>query len=123
MLCLCQDWTLCQNVHRKEGKKNQQGKTNSTNMVVSEAEATRYGNTYTFLTACQSIEWWIDTGANIHVCADISLFSSYQAIHGASVLMGNNSRASVHGVGMIDLKFTSGKTVQLKNVQHAPLNK
>lgn len=34
--------------------------------------------------------------------------------------MGNGSRASVHGVGTVNLKFTSGKTVQLKNVQHVP---
>jgi hypothetical protein len=22
-------------------------------------------------------EWWVDTGANVHVCADISMFTSY----------------------------------------------
>ena len=64
------------------------------------------------------MSWWFDTGANVHVCADISLFSSYQAIQGSSVLMGNGSHASVHGVGTIDLKFTSGKIVQLRNVQN-----
>jgi hypothetical protein len=34
--------------------------------------------------------------------------------------MGNGSHVSVRGVGMVDLKFTSGKIVQLKNVQHVP---
>ena len=34
--------------------------------------------------------------------------------------MGNGSHAAVHGIGTVDLKFTSGKTVQLKNVQHVP---
>ena len=66
------------------------------------------------------MSWWFDTGANVHVCADISLFSSYQAVQGSSVLMGNGSHASVRGVGMIDLKFNSGKIVQLKNVQYVP---
>ena len=33
--------------------------------------------------------------------------------------MGNGSAASVLGVGMVDLKLSSGKTVPLKNVQHA----
>jgi hypothetical protein len=61
-----------------------------------------------------------DTGANIHVCADISMFSSYQVTQAGSVLMGNGSRAFVQGVGTVNLKFTSGKTVQLKNVQHVP---
>ncbi|WVZ51699.1 hypothetical protein U9M48_002814 [Paspalum notatum var. saurae] len=37
-----------------------------------------------------------------------------------SVLMGNGSAASVLGTGTVDLKFTSGKIVQLKNVQHVP---
>ena len=34
--------------------------------------------------------------------------------------MENRSHASIRGVGMVDLKFTSGKIVQLKNVQHVP---
>jgi hypothetical protein len=34
--------------------------------------------------------------------------------------MGNRPAASVLGVGMIDLKLTSGKTVHLKNMQHDP---
>jgi hypothetical protein len=34
------------------------------------------------------------------------------------VLMGNGSHATVHGVGMVDLKFSSGMTARLKNVHH-----
>ncbi|KAF0901225.1 hypothetical protein E2562_038678 [Oryza meyeriana var. granulata] len=34
----------------------------------------------------------------------------------SSVLMGNRSHSTVYGVGMVDLKFTSGKIVQLRNV-------
>ena len=67
-----------------------------------------------------STEWWMDTGANVHVCADISLFSSYQAGDTGALLMGNGSHARVLGVGTVILKFTSGKTVLLKNVQHVP---
>ena len=59
-------------------------------------------------------------GANIHVCANVSLFSSYQVAQDCSVLMANDLHASVHGVGTVDLKFTSGKIVQLKNVQYVP---
>jgi hypothetical protein len=35
-------------------------------------------------------------------------------------MMGNGLHATVLGVGMVDLKFTSRKIVQLKNVQHVP---
>ncbi len=79
-----------------------------------------YGNLPTVLSISQNTSWWIDTGANVHVCADISMFSSYQVTRDCSVLMGNGSHASVRGVGTVDLKFTSGKIVQLKNVQHVP---
>jgi len=68
----------------------------------------------------QSNDWWIDTGASIHVCIDISMFSSYQIARGSTVMMGNDSHASILGVGSIDLKFTSRKIVRLKNMQHAP---
>jgi hypothetical protein len=93
------------------------------NMVISEAAAgtSGYGNYLPIvLSICGSLEWWIDTGANIHVCGDVSLFSSYQVGGTTSLLMGNGSHARVLGVGMVDLKLTSGKTVQLKNVQHVP---
>jgi hypothetical protein len=48
------------------------------------------------------------------------MFTSYEAARDSSVLMGNGSHASVHGVGMLDLKFTLGKIVQLRNMQHVP---
>jgi hypothetical protein len=54
------------------------------------------------------------------VCADIFLVSFYQAGPAGSLLMGNGTRAAVRGVGTVDLKLTSGKTVQLKNVHHVP---
>jgi hypothetical protein len=54
------------------------------------------------------------------VCSDVSLFSSYQVALDSSVMMKNGLHTSVHGVGTVDLKSTSGKIVQLRNVQHAP---
>ena len=41
-------------------------------------DGSRYGNLPTVFSVNQSTNWWVDTGANVHVCADISLFSSYQ---------------------------------------------
>jgi hypothetical protein len=54
------------------------------------------------------------------VCSDALLFSSYQVPRDSSVMMGNGSHPSIHGVGTVDLKLTSGKIVQPKNVQHVP---
>jgi hypothetical protein len=87
------------------------GNKKSTNMVIGETAGTlRYGNILpTVLPVCHSLEWWIDTGANIHVCADISLFLSYQAGGAGSLLMENGSHAYVLGVGTVNLKLTSGK--------------
>ena len=62
----------------------------------------------------------MDIGANILVFADASLFSSYQVGGTRALLMGNGSHARVLGVGTAILKFTSEKTVLLKNMQHVP---
>ena len=88
-------------------------------MVVSEAEGETSGLDNflpTVLSVCHSPEWWMNTGANIHVCVNASLFSSYQVSGTGVLLMGNRSHARVLGVGTVILKFTSGKTGLLKNV-------
>ncbi|KAL0442067.1 UNVERIFIED_CONTAM: Retrovirus-related Pol polyprotein from transposon TNT 1-94 [Sesamum radiatum] len=72
------------------------------------------------LTIYEPCDWLIDTGANVHVCADKSLFVSYQAITGKTVSMGNSSTAEVLGIGSVDLKFPSGRILSLKRVHHVP---
>jgi hypothetical protein len=79
------------------------------NVTVSEARGFRYEPE--ILLACQSTDWWLDTRANIHICSDLNLFSTYQVANGCSVLMGNGSKAAIQGVGRVDLKLTSGKTI------------
>jgi hypothetical protein len=59
----------------------------------------------------QSTTWWLDSGANVYVCFDASLFTSYQVAHDSSVMMENGSHASIHGVGTVDLKLISRKIV------------
>jgi hypothetical protein len=91
-------------------------------MVVSNSRGgtTGYGNLPYILLVFQSTTWWLDSGANVHVCSDTSLFSSYQITWDSSVIMRNESYASVHGVGMVPLKLTSGNIMQLKNMQYVP---
>ena len=103
----------------RKGKKNQSVQKYA-NVTIGDPSGSGYGNLPSVFSVYQSNDWWIDTGANIHVCIDISMFSSYQVARGSTVMMGNDSHATVLSVGSIDLKFTLGKTVQLKNMQHAP---
>ncbi|KAL0387804.1 UNVERIFIED_CONTAM: hypothetical protein Sradi_2662200 [Sesamum radiatum] len=72
------------------------------------------------LTIYEPCDWLIDTGANVHVCADKSLFVSYQAIIGKTVSMGNSSTAELLGIGSVDLKFPPGRILSLKRVHHVP---
>ena len=61
-------------------------------MVISETggEISGYGNSLPFvLSVCLSPEWWMDSSANIHVCADVFLFTSYQADETGALLMEN----------------------------------
>ena len=41
----------------------------------------------------QNEDWWLDSGANVHVCFDHKYFKSYQESSGRSVTLGNNSTA------------------------------
>jgi hypothetical protein len=75
-----------------------------------------YCNLPYILSVFQSTASCLDSGTNVHVCSDASLFSSYQVTQDSSVMMGNVLHASVLGVVTVDLKLTSEKIVQLKNV-------
>ncbi|KAL0458244.1 UNVERIFIED_CONTAM: hypothetical protein Slati_0451600 [Sesamum latifolium] len=72
------------------------------------------------LTIYEPYDWLIDTGVNEHVCADKSLFMSYQAIIGRTVSMGNSSTVEVLAIGSVDLKFSSGRILSLRRVHHVP---
>jgi hypothetical protein len=85
---------LVQTVNLSMRKNSSREKT--VNMIVSEAGkgTTGYGNILPIIfSVCQSPEWWADTGANIHMCADISLFSFYQCKGIGALLIGNILRA------------------------------
>jgi hypothetical protein len=93
----------------------------SANMLINETGGgtSGYGNHLPYvLSVCNLPEWWIYSGANIHVCVDISLFASFQVGRTGALLIGNRSCAHVHGVGSVILKLSSGKTVLLKHVQN-----
>ena len=47
----------------------------SVNTVETEAATSKYGKFLpSAFSVCYSTDWWVDTGVNIHVCANFSLF-------------------------------------------------
>jgi hypothetical protein len=73
-------------------------------------ETSGYNSLPLVFSVFQYTSWWLDTGANIHMCSDTTLFSSYQTARDSTVMMGNGSHATVRGVGMVDLKLTSERS-------------
>ena len=66
-------------------------------------------------------EWWVDTGATQHICANKWMFSTYKPLENEeNLFMGNSSTSKVVGQGKIALKMTSGKELTLNNVLHVP---
>lgn len=65
-------------------------------------------------------EWWVDTSATRHICANKTMFSSYQAVDGEELFMGSSSTSKVEGLGKVVLKMTSGKELTLNDVLHVP---
>jgi hypothetical protein len=59
------------------------------NIVVSNSGGgtSGYDNLPYILSVFQSTTWWLDSDANVHVCSDASLFSSYQVARDSSVMM------------------------------------
>jgi hypothetical protein len=82
-----------------KGKKNQPG-LKSANVTTSNPSRSGYGNLPYIFFVCQYNDWWIDTGANIHVCTNISMFSSYQVRRGSTVMMGVGETILRLGGGM-----------------------
>ncbi|XP_008779653.1 uncharacterized protein LOC103699411 [Phoenix dactylifera] len=55
---------------------------------------------------------WVDIGATRHICSDKNLFKKYEKVGDEIELyMENSSTTKVAGKGIIELKFTSGKSV------------
>jgi hypothetical protein len=62
--------------HRKGRKPSPEQKTTNT-VTMAGVETSGYNSLPSVFSVFQSTSWWLDTGANIHVCSDATLFSSY----------------------------------------------
>ncbi|KAH9725877.1 hypothetical protein KPL70_008036 [Citrus sinensis] len=77
--------------------------------------------TETNMAEIRSYDWWLDSGATVHVCNDKKIFLSYkEETEGQMVLMRKNNAAIVARKGVVEINFTSGKKVTLYNVFHVP---
>lgn len=105
--------------------KRQQGTTESTPQVnvlteVDEMDSKFVSVNPQVFSIYEPREWLVDTGANVHVCADKSMFVSYQPVDRRSVAMANGNVAKVLGIGRIDLKLPSGRVLSLHRTHHVP---
>ena len=64
--------------------------------------------------------WWLDTSASDHVCNDLSLFKKiYNGTKDKEYPYGGSPHnQTVLNIGEVELKFTSGKSLVLKEVLH-----
>ncbi|KAM3216831.1 hypothetical protein P3L10_026272 [Capsicum annuum] len=66
-------------------------------------------------------EWWMDSGATHHVCANKELFAAFAPAQGEEkIYMDNSAIAKVEGIRKVCLKMTSGKVLTLNNVLYVP---
>jgi hypothetical protein len=75
----------------KSQRKKTSTEQKTANMVVSSSRGgtSGFGNLPYVLLVFQSTTWWLDSGADVHVYSNASLFSSYQVARDSSVMMGN----------------------------------
>ena len=66
-------------------------------------------------------EWWVDTGATRHICAEKRMFTTFEPVsNGKKLFMGNSATSAVEGKGKVILKMTSGKELTLNDVLFVP---
>ena len=64
------------------------------------------------------LEWLVDTRASYHYVLIRDYFQSYKAGDFGSVKMGNQSSATIVGIGDIQVKTSIGCMLTLKDVRH-----
>ena len=68
-----------------------------------------------------TLSWWIYSGASRHVCNSTKWFKTlHKVVDGEHLFMGNNAPIMVQGKAQIDLLFTSGNLLVLRDVYYAP---
>ncbi|KAL8140268.1 hypothetical protein V2J09_006289 [Rumex salicifolius] len=98
-----------------EGQKNNK---NKGDQDVKHEEASD-GECYS-ITSEYSSNWILDIGCSYHMCPNRKWFTSYKAINGGTVLMGNGHGCETVGIGTIRIKMHDGIVRTLMDVRHVP---
>ena len=68
-----------------------------------------------------STEWILDSGATYHICPRRDWFSSFQELErGDFVLMGNDHKCSIGGIGTVRIRMSDGVIRELVGVRFVP---
>lgn len=65
-------------------------------------------------------EWILDSGCTFHMTPCRSYFSDISEFEGGKVIMGNNQKCTVKGIGTVSLKLTDGSCKVLHSVRYVP---
>ena len=65
-------------------------------------------------------EWILDSGCTYHMSPNKSWFMDYSEINGGSVMMGNDHKCQVVGIGNIAIRNSDGTIKVLNKVRHIP---
>ena len=118
---------------KRKKKKEEDDKSNDSNAVVdycyssdgdiltvSEAQIKTEGSVYTGSHSEEWKEWILDSGCTYHMCPIKEWFHDYTSVSGGNVVMGNDQKCKVIGIGSITLKSYDGTLKTLNKVRHIP---
>lgn len=64
--------------------------------------------------------WWVDTSASRYVCNYLTMFKTYTDVKEKKVLLGDSHTTNATRIRNMELTFTFGKTILLKDILHTP---